>query len=196
MNLLVHDPESVAALLAELKAETQEAIADVRRVVHNLRPPALDQLGLVRALEEWTHRRPGGTRVSLDAPDDLPPLPAAVEVAAYRIVQEALTNVARHAEARNCVVRLALDGTSETLLVEVSDDGRGIGEVRGQGVGLSSMRERAEELGGGFEVEALSGGGTRVHARLPLRLEPAEASEENVPWEEITPPVELRETAP
>ncbi len=197
MNLLSHDPEAVAALLAELKAETQEAIADVRRVVHNLRPPALDQLGLVRALEEWTHRRPGGTKVCLDAPEDLPPtLPAAVEVAAYRIVQEAVNNVARHADARNCAVRLALDETAESLLVEVSDDGRGIGGDRREGVGLSSMRERAEELGGSFGVEALSEGGTRVRAGLPLRLDPSETPEESVPREGIAPPAETKEAAP
>ncbi|MBA2377916.1 MAG: histidine kinase [Rubrobacter sp.] len=200
MNLLSHDPDAVGSLLAELKGETQEAIADVRRVVHGLRPPALDQLGLVRALGEATRRRPGVTNVSLEAPDNMPPLSAAVEVAAYRIVQEALTNVARHAEARKCVVRLALDETTEILLVEVTDDGRGIGTHKGSGVGLSSMRERAEELGGSFEVEAASEGGTRVRAELPLRLEPR--VESDAPREDgtasIASPASVREkeTAP
>lgn len=167
-NLLARDPDSVGKLLAELKNETGEAIADVRRVVNGLRPPDLDQLGLVRALTEWTHCRPGDAKISLETPEVLPPLPAAVEVAAYRIVQESLTNVARHSGARNCTVRLATEETN--LLVEVTDDGRGIEEKKGSGVGLSSMRERAEELGGSFEVDSTAGG-TYVYALLPLHLE-------------------------
>jgi signal transduction histidine kinase len=97
----------------------------------------------------------------------LPPLPAAVEVAAYRIVMEALNNVVRHAEARNCEVRLSLDEEPRVLLLEVSDDGRGISEDHKPGVGLSSMRERAEEVGGSCAVEPVPSGGTRVTARLP-----------------------------
>jgi signal transduction histidine kinase len=97
----------------------------------------------------------------------LPPLPAAVEVAAYRIVLEALSNVVRHARARNCIVSLTLDEVAGTLCLEVEDDGRGMGEDRGTGVGLSSMRERAAELGGTLAIEAMSPSGTRVRARLP-----------------------------
>jgi two-component system NarL family sensor kinase len=91
--------------------------------------------------------------------------PAAVEVAAYRIATEALTNVVRHARARSCEVRLSLDGG---LVVEVSDDGIGVPSDRRPGVGLHSMRERAEELGGECTVGAFGTGGTRVLARLPL----------------------------
>jgi signal transduction histidine kinase len=170
-NLLVDDPEAVDRLLAELKGETKEAIAEVRRVVHDLRPPALDQLGLVPALEGWTRRQGNGeTRIAVEAPQELPPLPAAVEVACYRIVQEAVTNVVRHAAARECVVSLNLNEETASLIVEVSDDGRGIGVFSGSkgGVGMHSMRERAEELGGSFEVGPAAGGGTVVRARLPL----------------------------
>jgi signal transduction histidine kinase len=102
----------------------------------------------------------------------LPPLSAAVEVAAYRIAQEALTNVARHSGANTCTVSLAIDEPG-ALCLEVRDDGRGIPDSQENssvraGVGLTSMRERASELGGSLLVEALPGGGTRVRARLPL----------------------------
>jgi nitrate/nitrite-specific signal transduction histidine kinase len=107
-----------------------------------------------------------GPGIRVEAPENLPPLPAAVEVAVYRIVGEAITNVVRHAEARTCVVCITLD--KGALRLDVSDDGVGIGRDRGAGVGLSSMRERAEELGGACTVEPGSGGGTRVSARLPL----------------------------
>ena len=105
----------------------------------------------------------------VEAPEDLPNLPAAVEVAVYRIVQEALTNVARHARARACVVRLAL--MKEEVALEIVDDGVGIPGERTAGVGLSSMRERAAELGGRCFVEKVPEGGTRVLVRLPLPKE-------------------------
>jgi signal transduction histidine kinase len=104
----------------------------------------------------------------MEAPEELPPLPAAVEVACYRIAQEALTNVARHAQAKACRLRLSVDRDAGVLEVEITDDGMGIPEERVAGVGLSSMRERAEELGGTLEVEPNPEGGTRVLARLPL----------------------------
>ena len=96
-------------------------------------------------------------------------MPAAVEVACYRIAQEAMTNVVRHAQASNCWVRLALDEEAGTLSVEVEDDGRGIREDDRAGVGMSSMRERAEELGGKFTVRPLAGGGTLVSVLLPFQ---------------------------
>jgi signal transduction histidine kinase len=98
-------------------------------------------------------------------------LPAAVEVAVYRIAQEAMTNVVRHAKASNCWVRIALDEDDDFLRLEIEDDGRGMGEEwRAAGVGLHSMRERAEELGGACTVESLSQGGSRVSAQLPYQL--------------------------
>ena len=174
-NLLSRDPTVVDALLLDLKGQAQAAIADVRRVVYDLRPPALDELGLVSALREHAARVAGATpdgptlRVAVEAPAVLPPLPAAVEVAAYRIALEALTNVVRHAGARECVLRLSL---GEAFLVEVADDGRGVPVDVRPGVGLTSMRERAEELGGRLTIAASAAGGTCVAAWLPL---PAEA---------------------
>ena len=95
-------------------------------------------------------------------------IPAAVEVAAYRIIEEALTNVARHAHARTCAVRLTL---TDALEVEIVDDGIGLPTVRRAGVGLLSIRERAAELGGACALEVLGESGTRVYARLPLPKE-------------------------
>jgi signal transduction histidine kinase len=106
--------------------------------------------------------------VAVEAPEQLPALPAAVEVAAYRIVQEALTNVARHAHARTCTVRLAITGEFQ---VEISDDGVGFTAGSCAGVGLLSMRERAAEPGGSCLVESAPGQGTRIQVHLPLPKE-------------------------
>lgn len=167
-NLLSQEePQAADALLAGRKTQTQEAISDIRRLVYDLRPPALDELGLVPAIrEQATSYGPYGLNVSVEAPEDdsLPPLSAAVEVAAYRIIQEALTNVARHAEARACHVRLSIGGELE---LEITDDGIGLPEDRRAGVGLSSIRERAAELGGDCVVGATPAGGTRVWTVLP-----------------------------
>jgi signal transduction histidine kinase len=169
-DLVTVDSDRAESLLEDLMGQAQDAVADVRRLVYALRPPALDALGLVGAIRSHASQyNNGGLRVEIEAPegDSLPPLPAAVEVAAYRIALEAMNNAARHAGARNCEIRLSLDEEPDLLILEVSDDGRGIGEDRKPGVGLTSMRERAEELGGSCVVEHLPSGGTRVGARLP-----------------------------
>ncbi|MDQ3793410.1 MAG: sensor histidine kinase, partial [Actinomycetota bacterium] len=174
--LMRRDPDAAEELLLDLKAEAQDAVTDIRRLVYGLRPPALDDLGLLGALRESAAQYGAkGLRISLEAPESLPPLSAAVEVAAYRIAQEALTNVARHAGARTCTVSLAIEKTG-VLCIEVRDDGRGIPDPQAHsavraGVGLTSMRERATELGGSLVVEPLPEGGTRVRARLPLPKE-------------------------
>jgi signal transduction histidine kinase len=172
-GLIDADPERAKKLIAELRSETSEAIADIRRLVHDLRPPQLDDLGLVGAIEERAARLAAegdgasadGLKVTVEAPPELPALPAAVEVAAYRIAQEALANVVRHSGARACTIRLALNGWLE---LQVRDDGSGMSEHHDPGVGLSSMRERAAELGGVCTVEPGEGGGTVVYALLPL----------------------------
>jgi two-component system NarL family sensor kinase len=158
-------------LLTGLRADTTAAIADIRRLVYGLRPPALDDLGLVGSLREQTVRlaqRPGGggVAVTLNAPDDLPALPAAVEVAAYRIVTEAMTNAVRHSGAGWIGITLALSGAG--LSVEVGDDGAGPPAGWQAGVGVTSMRERAAELGGSCWFGPGPDGGARVTALLPL----------------------------
>jgi len=162
------DPDTAGQLLQHLREQTQAAIADIRRLVYELRPPALDDLGLAGALAQHAAScsTAGGLRVSVGADPGLPALPAAVEVAAYRIATEAVTNVTRHAGARTVTVTLTV--TEGMLHVEVTDDGRGISPANRAGVGLTSMRERAEELGGSCTVRPRPGGGSIVSAQLPL----------------------------
>jgi signal transduction histidine kinase len=157
--------DELKGTLAELAGQTRSVIADVRRLVYALRPPALDELGLVDALGQAGQAVADGMQFEYARPEELPPLPAAVEVAAYRITQEALNNVVRHSGARHC--RLALSLAGGGLRVEVSDDGSGIPAGAPAGIGLSSMRERAEELGGRLDLDTTEGGGTRLAAFLP-----------------------------
>ncbi len=168
-NLVRRDPEAAETLLLDLRSQSQAAIADIRRLVFDLRPPALDELGLIGAVREYVRQisSQGSLQIGLDSPEGLPPLPAAVEVAAYRIIREALTNFVRHSQGRNGRVKIRANG--RYLQVEVQDDGLGLPEAIRPGVGLNSMRERAVELGGACTIEALPQGGTRVFARLPLR---------------------------
>ena len=167
---LVSDNHDASALIAKLSRRASEIVSDVRRSVHALRPPALDELGLVEALREGALQYgPADLRVSVENPEELSTLPAAVEVACYRIVQEALANVVRHARASHCSIRIRLDEDAGALSVEVEDDGRGIRDDDSAGVGMISMRERTEELGGWCTVKPLTGGGTLVRALLPFR---------------------------
>lgn len=161
------DPDKACRLLAGLEAQVEEAVADIRRLVYGLRPPALDEFGLVRAIQLHGSRLEGhdGLAVTVDAPaEGLGQLSAAVEVAAYRIVIEALTNVARHTDAQSCKVRLSLNGALE---IEVADDGPGLPDDHRAGVGITAMRERATELGGSLQI-ASGTTGTKVTARLPV----------------------------
>jgi signal transduction histidine kinase len=172
-RMISQDPAAAEQLAEEMQRDIRATIEDIRRVVHELRPPALDDLGLVSALTVMAAKLDqletvagSGLAVTIDAADNLPPLPAAVEVAAYRIIQEALTNVVHHAHARRATVQLWID---EDLHIEVRDDGRGFTGGREGGVGLHSMRERAAELGGTWSIARQPGGGTLVRATLPIR---------------------------
>ncbi|MEM7114714.1 MAG: histidine kinase [Chloroflexota bacterium] len=166
LDLLESDPQTAAKLLQGLKAQNQETVADIRRLVYELRPPSLDELGLVGALQAHIAKL-NDLRFHITVqPNPLPPLSAAVEVAAYRITLEAITNVVRHANASLCEVDLRLGGNG--LHLEIGDDGCGLGTGGEAGVGLYSMRERAEELGGFCRIGAGAEGGTRVTAVLPV----------------------------
>jgi two-component system NarL family sensor kinase len=172
-NLLTADPAEADAVLARVVTESRTATDDVRRLVYGLRPPALDRLGLVGALREQVSRLRGPGKapdgrtvaVTVEAGNDLGELPPAVELAAYRIALEAFINIWRHAHAHTCLITLSLD---DVLHVDVVDDGDGLAADFEAGVGITSMRVRAMELGGTCTVTALGGGGTRVHADLPM----------------------------
>lgn len=165
------DPASADEQLAETRDVVQDIIKDVRRLVHDLRPPALDDRGLVGALTQLAEHADAAVDVRVVADLD-GALPAAVEVAAFRIASEAMNNTLRHAHARSCSVSLTAD--ADELVVEVADDGIGIAADARPGVGLLSLRERAAELGGSVDLRCPDHGGTIVTARLPLhaRMEP------------------------
>jgi signal transduction histidine kinase len=179
--LLHRDSATAEGLVVEQQSTIRAAIADIRRLVYGLRPPALDELGLLGAIREQVahagmslestdqQKHCSGLLVEVQAPDDVPTLPAALEVATYRIVQEALSNVVRHAQARTCQIRLTI--VEDVFQVEVTDDGRGVPSTHRVGIGLLSMRERAEELGGTCEIIPVPTGGTQVRARLPVLKE-------------------------
>src|SRR4051812_32322875 len=166
------DPE-LAVLLRDLESEVQEAITDIRRLVYDLRPPALDDQGLVGALTtqaaQFAASGPVDDRVTIDVvctglDADLP---SAVELAVYRVAVEAMTNVVRHARASHCWVVIE---RNHQLVVQVDDDGIGIDPHATRGVGLRSMRERVIELGGSIRLERREPHGTRVLAAFPLEV--------------------------
>ncbi len=163
-NLVRTDPNRAEALLAALRHEAAEAIGDVRRLVYALRPPSLDELGLLGALRRQVeHLDSGSMSVTMDAPAALPELPAAVDVAAYRIASEALTNAVRHAHARTIEVTVTV---ADALEIAVTDDGESTGAWQ-PGVGMVAMRERTAELGGWLRAGPGSAGGA-VTVRLPI----------------------------
>jgi signal transduction histidine kinase len=176
-QLLTSKPTQAQQLLAELTTQNERTVAEIRRLVYHLRPAALDELGLVGAVRDYASdlkgRTDGAPRLSVEvqAPDTpLPFMTAAIEAAAYRIVTEALTNVVRHARARRAVVVFDLCEMHlrPTLRLEIKDDGIGMADNRRAGVGLISMRERAEEIGGNFKISSTPGKGTHLVALLPL----------------------------
>ena len=167
-NAIDTDPDRTRQLVRQSRQDVTDALADVRRLVHGLRPPALDDFGLVAALEHQVEAASAVLDVELAA-GELGALPAAVEVAAFRIVSESLTNVVRHAAATSCRITLTVEPGG--LRIEVADDGRGIAAGAAAGVGLRSLRERAEELGGHCDVRCPPAGGTVVDAWIPIAEE-------------------------
>jgi signal transduction histidine kinase len=153
---------AASALLASLRQEVEAAVGDIRRIVYELRPPILDELGLAGAVREQAMRLCSAT---VDVPFELPALPAAVEVATYRIAVEALANAARHAPGSPVTVSLAVNGRVE---LSVADGGGGLPDGYRAGVGLTSMRERAAELGGLCVISRRDPIGTLVQAEIPL----------------------------
>jgi signal transduction histidine kinase len=163
-DLAEADPDETKALLDSIRQQTQTAVADIRLLVHGLRPPTLDELGLVAALQQSARAYRHTLHVQVQA-QRLPPLPAAVEVATFRIVQEALHNVVKHAQAHACIVTI---GGDDVLRVVIEDDGIGYSPANVPGVGLISIRERTAELGGRCVIRQRPSGGTRMEVLLPL----------------------------
>jgi two-component system NarL family sensor kinase len=154
------------SLLAETRDEAKETIKEVRRLVDDLRPPAIDEVGLVDAIRQRAAAlSTDALRYDVTGPEALPSLPAAVEVAAFRIASEAMTNTAKHSGASRCTVEIELD---DTLGVTVADNGRGSARATGTGLGWTSMTERAAELGGFCTISSRADGGLVVRALLPL----------------------------
>lgn len=163
-------PGEAKRVLTDVREDIRGTIDDIRRLVYELRPPALDELGLVGALRECVDRFDTGSEglpeIAVRSPDELPPLPAAVEVAAYRIVNEAVTNVVRHSRARHCEVCIEID---DWLHLVIRDDGIGGRDAWRAGVGTVSMTERAAELGGTLDVGSDKDGcGTLVRVAIPV----------------------------
>ncbi len=168
-NYVRTQPDEAIELLAQLRAETAAALEDVRRLVYDLRPPILDDVGLLEALRRLAERSRRGTdglplSITLDLPESLPVLPTGVETATYRIVAEALTNVIRHSDASWALVSLKVDSA---LHLSVINDQSVAGPTWTAGVGLSGMRERAAELGGVLSAGPEDQGGA-VNVTVPL----------------------------
>ncbi|MEJ2487571.1 MAG: sensor histidine kinase, partial [Anaerolineales bacterium] len=181
IDLILGDTESgqeqnlgeAVNLLTDLKEQTQHTVKNIRNIVYELRPPSLDDLGLVKAIQvHMDHLLVSrhGLRITIEqSPQVFPRLSAAVELAAYRIVLEALTNVIKHSQAHECKVRIIVsEDLSQILKLEIIDDGIGFNQNNQIGIGLPSMRERAEELGGSFSIKNGKTKGTHIVAIIPL----------------------------
>ncbi len=160
-------PERSKQALETVQQQMRQSIADIRQLVYSLRPPALDEFGLAFALQELALQfQTSSLQISLEGADRELALSAAAEAAVYRIVQEALTNVVRHANASKC--HIELERKSGMLHIRISDNGRGLPAHVKPGIGVRSIRERAEELGGSFELDSAPNNGTRIDVRLPI----------------------------
>jgi len=174
-DILVKDPDGAGEALDAAGARTHEAIAEIRRTVNDLRPPVLDELGLAGAIKllaermSSVHRQAGvpTLTVTVETLGNLKDLPAAVEVAAYRIICEAVTNVSRHSQAARCTVKVEL---TDALRIRVIDDGTGFRAHSPRGTGIASIHERAAELGGTADIgRGEPSGGTLLTASIPLK---------------------------
>ena len=166
-DVLVEDPARGAELVRKARADVAVTLAEIRRVIDGLSPAVLAEAGLAGALADLAGRFDDDqAQISTDLPRHLPRLPAALEVAAFHIAGEALQNVTKHAAATR--IHLALAVNDETLRLTVTDDGRGLPALRQPGIGMASMRDRAEDVGGTLTVEPAWPHGTLVSAVLPM----------------------------
>ncbi|MFK7801057.1 MAG: histidine kinase [Anaerolineae bacterium] len=168
-QLLELNPKAADNLLGDLEKGLESTMADIRSLVYGLRPLMLDQLGLIGAIKslinENKNENKSNCHIELELPNQLPHINAATEVAAYRIIQTAVDNVIKHSQATKCKVTV---GSGKSLLVKIDDNGIGMTLKTKRGVGLTSIRERAEELGGELSVISLRPSGTSIRVTLPL----------------------------
>jgi two-component system sensor histidine kinase UhpB len=177
-------PADAWAKLEDARALASRTLDGLHRVIFDLRPSVLDDLGLVSAVRWWVarHLTPAGITARLEIEDLDDRLPPTVEIPVFRAVQEALTNVARHSGAKTVLIQMSREGG--TLSVDVEDDGRGFNPAdvatpseTGQGLGLLGMRERIEILGGTLTLDSSPGAGTHLAFTVPVpREEPARAA--------------------
>jgi signal transduction histidine kinase len=179
LDLIDSQPEQARAALSAIKSASKEALAELRTMLTPLRgddaAPRSPAPGLDRLPELIELTRAAGLAVEVEITGKAPPLPAAVQLAAYRIIQESLTNVARHAGQVRVTVRVTCDDAN--VHVQIDDEGKarsaiGAGSAIGTGSGITGMRERATALGGNLSAGFRHGGGFRVSARLPVRPAP------------------------
>jgi signal transduction histidine kinase len=172
-SLINQNPLTAIELLDDASSELYMALDNVRRIAHNLRPSLLDELGLIPAIREFitTLARKGDIQIHLVHAENLPSLSAATEVALYRITLEALANVIKHAHATECIVNLTQKTYGNWLTLTIEDNGIGFSDkVPAEGIGLTTMRERAEELSGFFVIESRQGEGTHIRVELPVPI--------------------------
>jgi signal transduction histidine kinase len=171
-NNLLPEQTPLQSRVADLSALTGETMENLRALAHDLRPPGLDAFGLNVALEGLCHDFAGRAGIKVHyAGNEIPDLPTTVALSLYRFTQEALTNVAKHAEAQN--VTVVLERETNWLSLAIADDGRGFAfepDARQRGVGLVSMQERTDLLGGVLDIDTAPGKGTRLTARVPLEI--------------------------
>jgi len=164
-NLMRQNSDQAETIINDLREDLRNATAEIRQLVNDLRPPMLDELGLVGAIKNFKFQG-SGVSFEVNAPEPMPKLPAAVEVAVYRIASEAIHNVVKHAQATTCVVSIGI--SDRRLTLSVTDNGTSLPHQHTVGVGLHSMQERVAALGGTLAVQSCESGGTCLVARLPL----------------------------
>ncbi len=164
-NLMRENPAQAEIIVNDLRQDLQKATAEIRQLVYDLRPPMLDELGLVGAIKNFKFPD-SGIHFQVNAIEPMPKLSAAVEVAAYRIASEAIHNVVKHAHATECTVNV--ETNDRYLMLSVTDNGTSLPHQPHVGVGLQSMRERVDELGGAISIRPCECGGTCLTAQLPI----------------------------
>ncbi len=179
------DHKSVTEHISQAKGLALKTLEEVHRIIIDLRPSILDDLGLLAALHWYAEARLGsqGVRVHWELPEVEKRLPAHIETALFRIVQEAITNIAKHAEAQNVIISLAYE--DDSVAIEIEDDGKGFDPkeamptaASARGLGVLGMKERVSLLNGVFKIDSQPGEGTYISIKVPLSTKEAASAED------------------